>query len=96
MRTFGEAAEQSDAIHDAILRHAGRVLAQYDKAQKTGSPYDLVDATLAGETKKAIAAPPNGRITFHVRVPDEFDVRRDALVRPIAHRRLPRFLGERD
>jgi len=33
--------------------------------------FQVVDATLAGETKKAIAAPPNGRIIFHVRVPDD-------------------------
>ena len=47
------------------------LLAQFDAAQKDGSPYAIVDATLAGETKKAIAAPPNGRIHFHVRVPDD-------------------------
>ena len=47
------------------------LLAQYDQAQKRGAPFAVVDATLAGETKKAIAAPANGRITFRVRVPDD-------------------------
>jgi hypothetical protein len=47
------------------------LLALYDRAQKKGGSFALVDATLAGETKKAIAAPANGRITFHVRVPDD-------------------------
>ena len=42
---------------------------QAAKAPKVG--FEVVDATLAGETKKAIAAPPDGRITFHVRVPDD-------------------------
>src|SRR5713101_7918443 len=40
-------------------------------AQKKGGTFALVDATLAGDTKKAIAAPPNGRIIFHVRVPED-------------------------
>jgi hypothetical protein len=44
----------------------------FDQAAKQPSAgFQVVDATLAGETKKAIAAPPNGRITFHVRVPDD-------------------------
>jgi hypothetical protein len=48
------------------------LLASWDSAQKDGAgPYALVDATLAGETKKAILAPPNGRVHFHVRVPDD-------------------------
>jgi hypothetical protein len=46
------------------------LLALYDKARKDGAPYSLIDATLAGETKRAILAPPNGRIHFKVRVPD--------------------------
>ena len=33
--------------------------------------YSIIDATLAGDTKRAILAPPNGRITFKVRVPDD-------------------------
>jgi hypothetical protein len=48
------------------------LLAQFDSAQKAGAgPYTLIDATLAGDTKRAILAPPNGRITFKVRVPDD-------------------------
>jgi hypothetical protein len=47
------------------------LLALYDKAQKDGAPYSLIDVTLAGETKRAILAPPNGRIHFKVRVPDD-------------------------
>lgn len=47
------------------------LLAHFDQAQKDGAPFSLVDATLAGETKKAIAAPPNGRIHFKVRIPDD-------------------------
>jgi hypothetical protein len=46
------------------------LLAQYEQAQK-GAGFSLVDATLAGETKRAIAAPANGRIIFRVRVPDD-------------------------
>src|SRR5450756_599316 len=47
------------------------LLALYDKAQKDGAPYSHIDVTLAGETKRAILAPPNGRIHFKVRVPDD-------------------------
>lgn len=47
------------------------LLARFDQAQKDGGSFSLVDATLAGETKKAIAAPPNGRIHFKVTVPDD-------------------------
>lgn len=49
------------------------LLAQFDQATKipNADAYQIVDATLAGETKKAIFAPPNGRITFHVRIPDD-------------------------
>ena len=47
------------------------LLSIYDQAEKRGGDYAVVDATLAGETKKAIAAPPNGRITFKVRIPDD-------------------------
>jgi hypothetical protein len=56
-------------------RTAERVdlITQFDQATKNPSPeaFQLLDATLAGETKKAIAAPPNSRLTFHVRVPDD-------------------------
>jgi hypothetical protein len=47
------------------------LLSEYEQAIKQGGAFAVVDATLAGETKKAIAAPANGRITFHVRVPDD-------------------------
>jgi len=47
------------------------LMTMYDQAQKDGSPYAVVDATLAGDTKKAIAAPANGRIHFKIRVPDD-------------------------
>lgn len=47
------------------------LLQQYDQAKKDGSPFSLIDATLAGETLKAISAPPDGRIHFRVRVPDD-------------------------
>lgn len=48
------------------------LLAHWDSAQKDGAgPYSVIDATLAGETKRAILAPPNGRVHFKVRVPDD-------------------------
>ena len=48
------------------------LLTRWDSAQKDGAgPYSLVDATLAGDTKKAILAPPNGRVHFRVKVPDD-------------------------
>ena len=48
------------------------LLAQFDRAQKDGAgPYSVVDATLAGDAKRAILAPPNGRVHFKVRVPDD-------------------------
>ena len=47
------------------------LLTQFDSAVQAGGTYTVVDATLAGETKKAILAPPNGRLTFKVRVPDD-------------------------
>ena len=47
------------------------LLTQFDSAKKQGGEFTVIDATLAGETKRAIVAPPNGRLTFHVRVPDD-------------------------
>jgi hypothetical protein len=47
------------------------LLTQFDQAKKAGGEFTVVDANLAGDSKKAIAAPPNGRLTFHVRVPDD-------------------------
>ena len=56
-------------------RGADRVdlISLFDQASKKPSDtsFQVVDATLAGDTRKAIAAPPNGRITFHVRIPDD-------------------------
>jgi len=45
----------------------------FDQAQKApaADQFSVIDATLAGETKKAIAAPSNGRITFKVKIPDD-------------------------
>ena len=47
------------------------LLTQYQDAKKQGGEFAVTDATLAGDTKQAIAAPPKGRITVHVRVPDD-------------------------
>jgi hypothetical protein len=47
------------------------LISQFAQAKKEPDAFALVDVTLGGETKKAIAAPPNGRLTFHVRVPDD-------------------------
>jgi hypothetical protein len=47
------------------------LLTSFQQAKKSAGEFTVVDATLAGETKQAIAAPPNGRITFHVRIPDD-------------------------
>jgi hypothetical protein len=47
------------------------LLAQFEQAKKAGGEFTLTDASLGGEGKQAIAAPPNGRITFRVRVPDD-------------------------
>jgi hypothetical protein len=44
---------------------------RFNTAQKSGGEFTVVDATLAGETKKAIAAPPDGRLTWRVRVPED-------------------------
>src|SRR5258707_12329739 len=53
--------------------NAGRIdlLTLYDQAIKQGGAFSVVDATLAGETKRAVFAPANGRITFRARVPDD-------------------------
>jgi hypothetical protein len=49
------------------------LLAQFDQAEKkpAADQFSVIDATLAGETKKAIAAPSNGRIIFKVKIPDD-------------------------
>ena len=46
------------------------LMTTFDQAEKRGQ-FTAGEATLAGETRKAIVAPPNGRITFHVKVPDD-------------------------
>lgn len=60
------------------------LLAHYDQAKKEGGEFALADVTLAGETKKAIVAPPNGRITFHVRIPEDGWLRMSLGVKPEA------------
>ena len=47
------------------------LLAQFDSAQKKGGASNIAEATLAGDTKQAISTPPNSRIIFKVRVPDD-------------------------
>ena len=47
------------------------LLAQFAQAKKNGEPFSMAEVTLAGETKRAIVAPSNGRIFLHVRVPDD-------------------------
>jgi hypothetical protein len=63
-----------------MLRHSGTsgavdLLAQFDAAETrpSGASFSVVDVTLAGETKKAIAPPPGAgtRIVWKVRVPDD-------------------------
>ena len=39
------------------------LLEQFSQAKKQGGDFTVVDASLAGDSKKAIAAPPNGRST---------------------------------
>jgi hypothetical protein len=47
------------------------VIAQVAQAEQRGGAFAVEDATLAGEQKKAISAPSNGRLTFKVRIPDD-------------------------
>lgn len=47
------------------------LLSRYEQATKKGGDFSIQDATLAGETKKAIVAPASGRIIFHLKVPDD-------------------------
>lgn len=58
-----------------VLRRGGAegvdLLTHFEQAKKQGGTFEVVDVTLGNETKKAIAAPPAGRITFHVKVPDD-------------------------
>ena len=59
-------------FHRRTAEHVD-LITQFDQAAKNPSSgaFQVLDATLAGETKKAISTPPNSRITFHVRVPDD-------------------------
>ena len=47
------------------------LLERYDQAEKKGGAFNVADETLAGETKRAISAPANGRLIFKVRVPED-------------------------
>ena len=59
-------------FHRGSAASAVDLLAQFDQAKKRRRGRSASnDATLAGDTKKAIAAPPNGRITSTSRVPDD-------------------------
>ena len=60
------------------------LLTMYDQAQKTAGNFAVADATLAGDTRKAIATPPNSRVIFKVRVPDDGWLRVSLGVKPEA------------
>ena len=47
------------------------LLSEFPQAKKQGGEFAIADASLGGDSKQAISAPPNGRLTFHVRVPDD-------------------------
>jgi len=47
------------------------LISDFQQAKKAGGEFTVAEITLAGETKQAITAPPNGRISFHVRIPDD-------------------------
>ena len=47
------------------------LLSHFAQAEQRGGTFAIEDATLAGDQKKAISAPSNGRLTFKVRVPDD-------------------------
>jgi hypothetical protein len=51
--------------------HPIDLLTRYDQAQKDGQPFAIEEVALGSETKRAISAPPNGRLHFHVRVPND-------------------------
>jgi hypothetical protein len=46
---------------------------QFGSAEKSpaAGSYPVADVALAGDTKKAIATPPDSRLTWHVRVPED-------------------------
>jgi hypothetical protein len=47
------------------------LLQQFAQAKQQGGVFTVAEETLAGDTRRAIAAPANGRLTFHVKVPDD-------------------------
>jgi hypothetical protein len=48
------------------------LIAIYDQASKTpATGYAVGDITLAGDTKRAISAPPDGRLIWNVRIPED-------------------------
>ena len=47
------------------------LLAHFDQAQKDGQTFAIEEVTLGNEKKRAITAPANGRVRFHVRVPND-------------------------
>jgi hypothetical protein len=51
--------------------HPVDLLTQFDQAQKDGQPFALEEIALGSEKKRAISAPANGRLHFHVKVPND-------------------------
>jgi hypothetical protein len=51
--------------------HPVDLLTTFDQARKEGQPFAIEDVALGNETKRAISAPANGRLHFHVRVPND-------------------------
>ncbi len=47
------------------------LISQFAQAEQKGGSFAVEDATLAGDQKKAISAPGNGRLTFKVQIPDD-------------------------
>jgi hypothetical protein len=48
------------------------LISQFGRAkQEPGGQFSVAEAALNGESKQAIAAPANGRLTFHVKVPED-------------------------
>jgi hypothetical protein len=64
------------------------LMTQFDKAQKKPDPaaFTIVDATLNGETKKAIAPPPGAgtRVTWKLRIPNDGWLKVDLGLKPEA------------
>ena len=60
------------------------LIERYDQAEKKGGAFNVADATLNGETKRAISAPANSRLTFRVRVPEDGWLRVSLGIKPEA------------